>query len=165
LITGVQRAISLFTELPGLLRRRIEQRVETRCDERLLELFVGHRRMRRLRDLADDLRRRLRRRKQTDEVLREHTGQAGLDRGRKCGECGEAVRACHAQHADLAGLVQLHHVAGHALRDHRDMAADKVGNQRPAAPVRHMDDVRQARERLEQFAGEMCHCAGARGTE
>src|SRR5712692_6442943 len=58
----------LLEQATGLVRIRIEVGLETRRDEHPLQLAVGHRLARGLRNLLDDLLRRAARREQADEL-------------------------------------------------------------------------------------------------
>ena len=60
--------------------------------------------------------------------------------------------------------MHLQHLRRDAGGKHRQMAGVEIGEPRVGALVRHMHDVGQAGELLEQFSAQMRRCADARGT-
>ena len=63
--------------------------------------------------------------------------------------------------ADLAGLVEFEDLAADVRRHHRDVSADQVGDAGTRALVGNVHHVLQSGLRLEQFAGQVAHRAGA----
>ena len=106
----------------------------------------------RLRDLAGDLGRRLRRRDDREPAgrieAREHLG----DR-RHVRQFRDARRAGDRQRLDLA-VADLRQRVGEIVEHHVDMAAEQVGHRRREALVGDVDEIDLGRE-LEHLAGQM----------
>lgn len=95
-------------------------------------------------DLSDDRFWRSRRSKQRQHLLREQARYSGFDRGRYFWRNRNARWIRDRQQAELAGAVKFKDLIGHGRDDHRDLAADGVGNRGAGAAIWHVRQIGNA---------------------